>query len=399
MHGIQARECVQRTSFVLTGNNAVELIDKKIVGGYRSPWRRFCPNALSIAASFATTIGSPPERLPALEEDNTMLMRISLKCIQQLGLALCITVCSYNVNAARAENKITFAYSSIGSMATAVWMAKETKAFEKYGIQADIIFISSGPVVVQSLIGGDLQGGSGASNAVINAVLNGAPIVAVAATANRPYHRLWVQPEIKKIEDLRGKTLGVTRFGSITDNLTRILLRRNGLEGAVNVRQMGGTMEVAAAFQNRAIAGAVTSDLRVDPSVQPKLLVKLIDMGIPYSMNMIAVSRDYYRRNPETVEGMVKAYAEGVAAMNQQKEKAFKVIAKYARMTDPKMIEDHYRDSVTYLDRIPRAEPEAVQTILEFMGKKGTPVETFQDNTIVDRLVREGFFEKLYKKS
>ena len=326
-------------------------------------------------------------------------MRIRLKCIHWVAFALCIGVCSHNDHVARGESKITFAYSSIGPMATAVWMAKETKAFEKYGIQADIIFISSGPVVVQSLIGGDLQGGSGASNAVINAVLSGAPIVAVAGTANRPYHRLWVQPEIKRVEDLRGKTLGVTRFGSITDNLTRILLRRNGLEGAVNVRQMGGTLEVAAAFQNRAISGAVTSDLRVDPSVQPRLLVKLIDMGIPYSMNMIAVSREYYRRNPETVEGMVKAYAEGVAAMNQQKERALKVIAKYARMTDPKMIEDHYRDSVTYLDRIPQAEPEAVQTILEFMGKKGTPLETFQDNTIVDRLLREGFFDRLYKKS
>lgn len=326
-------------------------------------------------------------------------MRISPKCIQWVVFTWCIIWCSQNGRLAQAETKITFAYSSIGSMATAVWMAKDTKAFEKYGIQADIIFISSGPVVVQSLIGGDLQGGSGASNAVINAVLSGAPIVAVAATANRPYHRLWVQPEIKRVEDLRGKTLGVTRFGSITDNLTRILLRRNGLEGAVNVRQMGGTLEVAAAFQNRAIAGAVTSDLRVDSSVQPRLLVKLIEMGIPYSMNMIAVSRDYYRRSPETVEGMVKAYAEGVAAMNQQKERALKVIAKYARMTDAKMIEDHYRDSVTYLDRIPRAEPEAVQTILEFMGKKGTPIETFQDNTIVDRLVREGFFDKLYKKS
>jgi ABC-type nitrate/sulfonate/bicarbonate transport system substrate-binding protein len=328
-----------------------------------------------------------------------MLVRTRYNCIRLVVLTLCIGLCSRSDRIAQAETKITFAYSSIGSMATGVWMAKEVGAFEKYGIQADIIFISSGPVVVQSLIGGDLQGGSGASNAVINAVLNGAPIVAVAATANRPYHRLWVQPEIQKIEDLRGKTLGVTRFGSITDNLTRILLRRNGLEGAVNVRQMGGTMEVAAAFQNRAIAGAVTSDLRVDPSVQPKLLLKLIDMRIPYSMNMIAVARDYYRRSPEIVEGMVKAYAEGVAAMNLQKERAFKVIAKYAHMTDPKMIEDHYRDSVTYLDRIPRAEPEAVQTILEFMGKKGTPVETFQDNTIVDRLVREGFFDKLYKKS
>jgi len=304
-----------------------------------------------------------------------------------------------NDQLAQSQTKITFAYSSIGSMATGVWMAKEIKAFEKYGIQADIIFISSGPIVIQSLIGGDIQGGSGASNAVVNAVLHGAPIVAVGATANRPYHRLWVQPEIKRLEDLRGKTLGVTRFGSITDNLTRIVLRRNGLEGAVNVRQMGGTLEVAAAFYNRAIAGAVTSDLRVDPSVQPKLLLNLIDLGIPYSMNMIAVSRDYYRRNPETVEGMVKAYAEGVAAMNQQKELALKVIAKYAHMTDPKMIEDHYRDSVTYLDRIPRAEPEAVRTILDFMGKKGIPVETFQDNTIVDRLMREGFFDKLYKKS
>ena len=54
---------------------------------------------------------------------------------------------------------------------------------------------------------------------------------------------------------------------------------------------------------------------------------------------------------------------------------------------------------MTYLERIPRAEPEAIQTILEFMGKKGTPVENFMDNTIVDKLSREGFFEKLYKKS
>jgi len=295
--------------------------------------------------------------------------------------------------------KVVFAYSSIGSMATGVWMAKESGAFERNGLQSEVIFISSGPVVVQALIGGDLQGGSGATNAVINAILNGAPIVGVAATANKPYHRLYVQPEINRLEDLKGKTLGVTRFGSITDNLTRILLRKNGLEGAVNVRQLGGTLEVAAAFQNRAIAGAVTGELRAAPPSQPKILVRLIDLGIPYSMNTIAVSRDYYRREPDTVERIVRAYAEGVAFMNQQKERALKIIAKYAHFPDTKAAEEHYRDSVTYLERIPRAEPEAVQTILEFMGKKGVPVETFMDNTIVDRLSREGFFDKLYKKS
>ena len=295
--------------------------------------------------------------------------------------------------------KIVFAYSSIGAMATGVWMAKDSGAFEKYGLQSDVIFISSGPVVVQALIGGDLHGGSGATNAVINAILNGAPIIGVAATANKPYHRLYVQPEINRLEDLRGKTLGVTRFGSITDNLTRILLRKAGLDGAVNVRQLGGTLEVAAAFQNRAIAGAITGELRVAPPSQPKILVRLIDLGIPYSMNTIAVSRDYYRRDPDTVERIVRAYAEGVAFMNQQKEKALKIIVKYAHFPDPKTAEEHYRDSVTYLERIPRAEPEAVQTILEFMGKKGIPTETFMDNTIVDRLIREGFFDRLYKKS
>jgi ABC-type nitrate/sulfonate/bicarbonate transport system substrate-binding protein len=293
---------------------------------------------------------------------------------------------------------MTVAYSSIGPMATGIWMAKESGAFDKYGIQADIILITSGPVSVQALIGGDLHVVSAASNAVINAVLSGAPIVAVGGTANRPYHRLFVQPEINRLEELRGKTLGVTRFGSITDNLTRILLRRNGLEGAVNVRQMGGTIEVAAAFQNRLIAGAVTSEMRVAPPSQPKILVRLVEMGIPYSMNMIAVQREYYRRNPDPVEKMIKAYAEGIAFMNQNKDRAIKIITKYSRLSDPKMIEDHYNDSVTYLERIPTPEPEGVQTILDFSGKKGIPMETFLDKTIVDKLTREGFFEKLYKK-
>ncbi len=318
--------------------------------------------------------------------------------VTRVGLLALLSIL-FACAAGQALTKMTIAYSSIGPMASGIWMAKDSGAFEKYGIQADIILITSGPLSVQSLIGGDLQVVSAASNAVINAILNGAPIIAVGGTANRPYHRLFVQPEINRLEDLRGKTLGVTRFGSITDNLTRILLRRNGLEGAVNVRQMGGTIEVAAAFQNRLIAGAVTSELRVVPPSQPKILVRLVDMGIPYSMNMIAVQREYYRRNPEAVEGVVRAYADGIAFMNRQKERAVKIIAKYSRLTDPKMIDEHYNDSVTYLDRIPRAEPEAVQTILEFMGKKGVPIETFQDNSIVEKLTREGFLDKLYKKS
>ena len=295
--------------------------------------------------------------------------------------------------------KITFGYSTIGPMAAGLWMAKEIGAFEKYGMQAGLIYIPSGAVVMQALIGGDLHAGIAASNSVINAVVNRASIIGVAGTANRPYHRLWVRPEINRIEDLRGKTLGVTRYGGLSDNLTKILLRKYGLEDAVKIRQFGGgTREVAAAFQQRVVEGTVTSDLVVDPNIPAKVLLNLVDLGIPYSMNMIVVSRDHYNQNRERVAGMIRAYVEGVAALHHQKDKALKILAKYSRLEDPKRIETLYADATTYLERVPRLEKEAVYTILEFMEKKETSLETIVDNSIVDRMVREGFMDKLYKK-
>lgn len=321
-----------------------------------------------------------------------------VKRIVPMVLLLAVLAAGPAPLAAAPLKKITVAYASIGPSMSGLWMAKESGAFEKYGLQADLIYISSGPIAVQSLIGGDLDVAIGASNAVIGAVMHGASLVAVGSTANRPSHMLWVQPEVQRVEELRGKTLGVTRFGSITHNLSVLLLRKHGLEGTVNLRQLGGTREVAAAFQQRAIAGAVTSTMRVDPQVQARMLLNLADAGIPYSMNMIAVWRDYLRRYPETVQGVVRAYVEGVAALHREKERSLMVLSKYSRLTDPKLLDEMYQHSAAYLDRVPRIEAEAVSTILEGMGKRGVPLESFADNSIVDGLVREGFIERLYKK-
>ena len=295
--------------------------------------------------------------------------------------------------------KFVMGYSTVGAMAAGMWMAKEIGAYEKYGIDAELIYISSGPTVVQALMGGDVVGGLAATNSVIAAVLRGAPMVSVLSTCNRPYHRLFVQPEITRIEDLKGKIIGVTRFGSVTDNLTRMVLKKYGLESSVNLRQMGGTIEVSSAFQNKQIAGAVTSSLRVDGSAQPRLLLKLEDLGFFYSMDVIAHARSDLKKYPQVVEGMVRAYTEGVAAMHFQKDRAQRAIAKYARLRDQKKIDEIYQDSIIYLERVPRVEPESITSILDFMGKKDVPLETFADNSIVEKMVREGFIDKLYKKS
>ena len=115
-------------------------------------------------------------------------------------------ICFTSVGAAAELRKVVFGYSTIGAMAAGAWMAKEIGAYEKYGIDTELIYISSGPTVVQALLGGDVTGGIAATNAVIAAVLRGAPLVSVISTANRPYHRFWVRPEIARIEDLKGKT-------------------------------------------------------------------------------------------------------------------------------------------------------------------------------------------------
>jgi ABC-type nitrate/sulfonate/bicarbonate transport system substrate-binding protein len=275
-------------------------------------------------------------------------------------------------------------------------MAKEIGAFEKYGIDAELIFVSSGPVAVQALLGGDMKAALAATNAVTSAVLAGAPLVSVMSLINRPYYRCWVQPEITRMDELRGKTLGVSRFGSVTDNLTRILLRRHNLESTVQIRQMGGTTEMAAAFQRRQIDGAVMATVRVNAPM--RMLVDLAELGIRYSNVVIAVSRDDYRRNPETIEAMVRAYLEGVAAVVQHKERSLQVIQKYTRLQDPKLIDNLYADGVKFLERVPRLDAEALAPIVEFMGKKPIPVETVADNSVVNRLERDGFIEKLYSQ-
>ncbi|HEX6769267.1 MAG TPA: ABC transporter substrate-binding protein [Candidatus Binatia bacterium] len=295
------------------------------------------------------------------------------------------------------KSKLTIGYSSTGPTAVGLWTAQEVGAFNKYGVHADFVFISSSPVMVPALLGGDVQCAVSGANAVIAAALGGAPIVSIASLANRPYLRLWARPEFTRVEELRGKTLGVSRFGSTTDNLTRILLRRSGLENAVNIRQLGGTLEVALAFRHRQIDGAVLATLRAD--APHRILIELAESGIQYSMGQLVVAREFQRRSPDTLERIMRAYIEGVAAVRDpsQKSRVTKAIAYFSRLKETRAIDEIYNDAAKYLDRVPRVEAEAVAATLEMMGKQGSPIESFADNSIVDKLVREGFIEQSYK--
>jgi ABC-type nitrate/sulfonate/bicarbonate transport system substrate-binding protein len=273
-------------------------------------------------------------------------------------------------------------------------MAKEMGAFEKNVLRAELVYISSGAITVQAMVGGDLTMTVAASNAVINAVLRGAPLLAVGSVTNSPAMNLWVQPEITKPDQLQGKILGITRHGSTTHFLSLAVLDKLGLQEKVKLQPFGGTVEADTAFRAGIIAGRVSA---VRPGPQAHSLVDLPKLNIPFSMDLIAVKQDFYNASPKTVERMLKAYIEGVAAL-RKKEQAYKVLGKYLRRRSANL-QEPYEYAVKYLDPVPKVDPAVIQTVLDWEGKSDVPVSRFFDNTILDRLVQDGFIERLYPKS
>jgi len=294
---------------------------------------------------------------------------------------------------AQLQPRVTVAYSAISPIFAGVWMAKEIGAFEKQGLKSDLVYISSGSITVQAMVGGNLDMSIAASNAVVSSILHGAPLIAVGSITNRPAMSLFVQPEIARPEQLQGKTLAITRHGSSTHFLTLFTIEKLGLQDKVKIQPMGGTREVDAAIRSGMVAGAVRS---MKPGPKTRMLVDLPDLGIPFSMDLIAVKRDFYRNSPRTVESMLKAYIEGVAALRTRKDFAYKVLGKYM-LGASDSLDEAYEYAVKYLDRQAKVDPAVIQTVLNWENKGDTSVSEFFDNTVVDRIQKEGFIDRLYK--
>ena len=312
---------------------------------------------------------------------------------RSLALALVLFAATHSFAAQAVLENIKIGTSALSPTMAGVWMAKESGAFERHGINAELVYISSGAVVVQALVGGSLHAALGASNAVIAAILKGAPIIAVGSNTSRPGMQLWVHPDIQRPEQLAGKTLGITRFGSTSEFVTRLVLRKLNLEGKTELRQFGGVVEADIGYRSGQSVGRLSSQ---SPGGDARKLLDAAELGIPFSMNLLAVSTDYHRRSPKIVEGIMAAYIEGIAALKQRKQQAHAVLAKYMGQRGGSA-DVHYEFVMKYLEAVPRVEPAAVDTVLEMVGSKEATKTKLYDNSVVDRLVQEGLIERLYK--
>lgn len=301
------------------------------------------------------------------------------------------------------SKRINVAYSAISATQLGLYITKEAGLFEKNGLSADIIYVGSGTKVAQAVLAGQfpvaLVGG-----VAVSANVAGGDIAFIGGVVNVPSFYLLVRSEIKKPEDLKGKALGITRYGSSTDFTLRFLLKKWGLEPDRDVKliQMGGQPEIFAGTQSGVIQGGNFSS-PTDYKARKAGLVELANLGkigLDYPTVSIVSTRSYIAKDRDTPKKFLMAYTEGVQKLLGDKKFAIKTLSKYTRTKDPEILETSYAYSKNFIEPIPNLPYKAIETILGELAKKdpkakGRKPEEFIDASFFKELEKNGFFKSV----
>jgi ABC-type nitrate/sulfonate/bicarbonate transport system substrate-binding protein len=303
--------------------------------------------------------------------------------------------------------KLTIGWSAIAGSQAPLWITKESGLFEKNGLEVTLIYIDGGSKAAQALMSGDVPIVQIGGSAPIVARLRGADVVLIAGLTNVLAYSLVVSPEIKKPEDLKGKKLSVSRFGSNSDYATRKILLKWGLQPDIDVailQSPGGQPARLAAIQSRQVHGMVAQPpvTNMARKFNLNILAEPEDFGGAYPTTPIASRVSFIKEKRDTVRKFMRALLEGIHVYKTQKEFSKKVIAKYVKVTDAEVLEDSYQFFSRLVPTKPYPTLEGIREALAELGEKDPKARTarpedFADFSFVRELDESGFIDALYK--
>jgi NitT/TauT family transport system substrate-binding protein len=333
-------------------------------------------------------------------------MESTMRCIMSmLGFALTLLAAEVSSIEAQVERPLRVAWSSISSSQAILWTAHEAGLFKKHGIQVELVYIPSGPMIIQSMLAKEIDIAQTAAPAVVAADLAGANIAVTAGINNTFVYSFRARSNIKVPGDLKGKKVGVTRIGSDSHTDTEFALRKWGLDPDrdVTVLQLGGQLEILAALQSGLIDAGPLSYPQAARARQMGIseLADIGGMGIPYQGTAINMSRDQIETQREILLRFTKGMAEAIYVYLNREEFAMNVIGKYAKIKDRELLAETYRiNGQRYLERIPYPTLPGIQNILNQLAlrnpkaKQARP-EQFVDTSLVAELDHSGFLKQV----
>ncbi|HEY1371239.1 MAG TPA: ABC transporter substrate-binding protein [Candidatus Binatia bacterium] len=327
---------------------------------------------------------------------------------RSIGIAVVLAVCFAFVAPGGAAEKMNTSYISVSpGSSSIIWVAKDARIFDKYGLDATIIFISGSVRGIQAILAGEIPIGEGGGPGLASAKLAGGDVVAIAGNVNVLPYYLVAQPSIKRPEDLRGKIGGNHIAGTTAEFALRVGLKKLGIDPLkdVNLRVIGGTMDRMIALQK----GIVNFTVATEPgkAMAEKLgfptIVDLAAMQIPFPQNGVYTSTRFIREHPDTVRRYMRAYVEAIHYYKTHKEDAIRISQKYSRLDDRKAQEETWEWHTKYIPNAPYPPIDGYQLILQDMAEKNPKAAQANGKDYVDlRFVKEledsGFIKSLYGK-
>src|SRR5215471_1613109 len=304
----------------------------------------------------------------------------------------------------RAES-IKLGYAALSGSQIASWMAKEGGYLSKYGIDAELIYIPA-VAATQALIAGEIQLAQVTGVSTSGAILAGADVRIIASSLNRLVGFIYARPEIKTPEDLKGKKLGVSRFGALSETGTAIFLERFGLKRGTDVAliQVGGLPEIVTAMERGAIQAGFASPPNSSRAKRlgMKELFDVDALGLELQQTCITVTTKYLREHRPLVKSFVQAYAEGLHRFVTDRDFSIQVLKKYLRIDEKEMLDDAYEFFSQRLEKVPYPTLKGIKFVLDDMAerqpqaRKAAP-ESFVDLSLLQEIDKSGFFKQLWK--
>jgi NitT/TauT family transport system substrate-binding protein len=302
-----------------------------------------------------------------------------------------------------AADKLVGIHSARTMSQSMPWIAEEAGLFKKYGLDFQLVYISSASMVTAAMLSGSGDVAISGGEAIVRAAVQGVnELVFIAAAKNSLTHSILARPDVKRPEDLKGKTLGLTRIGSNSHYFVIQALRRYGVDPSeVTFIQTGGQVENLTAL----LSGKVDAATMTGPSGGAKAIADGFryavygpELRIPFAAAMLVTSRAFLRTHAPLLERFMRATAEALNIMFKDKELTYKILGKHLRISDRKILDAAYDEEIKVMEPRLEFKIDAIQAIIDETGKadpraKKIKPQDLIDRTVLDRLQNDGSFD------
>lgn len=302
------------------------------------------------------------------------------------------------LGSAAESTRFLVSYGGTAGYQLPLWVNRELGFSKKYGVDLEIIMIQAGSPNIQALLGGSLQLTQTAASSALLGAVRGAPVVIVATLENKLPLQLIARPEIKEPHQLRGKTVGINRFGGSNDAAVLMAVKGWKMDPKdITMLQTGGTAARMAALISKKVDATVQSypEIFQARKLGMNVLADLGDFGF-YTNTSNILTRSYLQQNRAAVKGFIKGQIEAMHYVKTNKEGSIKILRKNLQVSDNEAVDGTYEFFSKRLGRVPRTELEGIKNVLASIDAGQRNPSEFIDMSLIDEIEREGFVQKLW---